>query len=155
MRKTWIVAQTVIVALLTSSAFSAPIQQVNVTNMLWNANATSGVPGITPTSIVANFYNGGTKPCFTITIAFKGSTTVQAGTGLPCVTAITSVSFTPVAGPVGAVYTTPPDTAINGSYYTTQLIVQNGTDPVFDTTNGAVKTEGVVSISSHGQLAAG
>ena len=129
-----------------------PIQQISVTNMLWNANGTGGAPGMTQTSVVVAFNNGGSHPCYTTTLAFEGYYNLSVGTGLSCVAAVTSVSFTPVAGPAGAVYTAPTNTSINGSYYTSQLIVSDNTDPVFDTTNGAVNTAGTVAVSYQGQF---
>lgn len=141
--------------LASTQVFAAnPVQRIDVVNMLWNPNGTAGAQGLSPTSVVVAFNNGGAKPCFTTTLAFQGSTTVLAGTGQACVAKVTTVTFTPVAGPAGTVYATPGSaTNINGAFFTTQLIVGNGTDPQFDATNGAVKTQGVISVTSQGQFA--
>jgi hypothetical protein len=127
------------------------IQQINVTNVLWNPNGTAGAPGMTQTSVLVSFHNGGAKPCFTTTLAYDGMTTVLVGSGQACVAAVTSVSFAPVAGPSGNVYAAPTDVTIDGSYFVTQMLIDNGTDPVFDTTNGLIKTQGVVQVTSQGQ----
>ncbi len=130
----------------------APIQQITVTNMLWNSNATGGVQGLTPTSVTVAFNNGGAKPCFTTTLAFEGLTNVTVGSGQLCGAAVTSVTITPVAGPAGTVYATPSPASINGSYFATQILLGDGTDPVFDTTNGLVKTQGVVNVTMQGSV---
>jgi hypothetical protein len=127
------------------------IQQITVNNMLWNNNSPSQKPGLTPTSIVVAFNNGGANPCFKTTLAFQGSVTVKVGQGQPCIAAVTSVSFAPVAGPVGAVYATPANEPVNGAYFTTQMLVENGTDPVFDTTNDVVTSQGVMQITTQGK----
>ena len=127
------------------------IQQISITNMLWNPNGTGGAAGLTQTSVVAAFNNGGSHPCYTTTLAFQGFINVQVGTGQACVAAVTSVSLTPVAGPAGTVYAAPSDVSINGLYFTNQIITDDNTDPVFDTTNGAVKTQGTVHVAYQGQ----
>ena len=147
------IANALLAIVVSSHAFAAaPIQRIDVVNMLWNQNATAAAPGLTPTSVLVAFHNGGGTPCFTTTLAFQGSTTVLAGTGQTCVAAITTVSVTPVAGPAGTVFATPSAVAITSTYYASQIIVNNKTDPIFDATNGAIKTQGVVQATVQGQL---
>jgi hypothetical protein len=109
-----------------------PVQRIDVVNMLWNPNSTGGAAGLTPTSVVVAFDNGGAKPCYSTTLAFEGAATVLAGTGLPCATAIASVSVTPVAGPAGAVYAAPTAYATDPNFYASQLVLTNATSPVFE-----------------------
>jgi hypothetical protein len=152
MKRTLIPAAIAILA--SSLTFAAnPIQRIDVVNMLWNPNGTSGVAGLSPTSVIVAFNNGGVKPCSTTTLAFQGAVTVLAGTGQACVAAITSVTITPVAGPAGTVYSALPDTPITSSHYTTQIMINNKIDPIFDSTNGAIKTQGVAQTIAQGQLA--
>jgi hypothetical protein len=40
---------------------------------------------------------------------------------------------------------------VNGAYFTTQMLVENGTDPVFDTTNDVVTSQGVMQITTQGK----
>lgn len=129
---------------LTKSGTASPIQEITVSNMLWNQNATGGLPGLTPSSIVVAFKNGGAKPCYSTTLAYKSAITILVGTGQPCVAAVTTISVTPVMGPAGTVYAVPSDIVVNGIYYMNQILISNGTDPLFDTTNGTVKTQGAV-----------
>lgn len=153
MKKYSLLTQTVFILLASHSLFAgAPIQRIDVVNMLWNQNGTGATPGITPTAIIVSFNNGGLKPCFTITLPFQGSTTVFAGPGQICINAITSVNFAAVAGPAGTVYSAPTPLNINGAYYSSQIIVNDATDPVFDTTNGAVQTQGTMGFVTQGQL---
>jgi hypothetical protein len=160
MKRTLILAQAIAIIAVSPHLFAsyqnqdtvtAPIQRIDIVNLLWNENATNAVPGLSPTSVLVAFNNGSTKPCFTTTLAFQGAATVLAGSGQACVAAVTSVTITPVAGPAGTVYAAPADTSINGAYYATQMIINDKTDPVFDSTNGAVKTQGTVQVSSQGQ----
>jgi hypothetical protein len=133
------------------NAVGSTIQQITVNNMLWNNHSPSQKPGLTSTSIVVAFNNGGANPCFKTTLAFQGSVTVKVGQGQPCIAAVTSVSFTPVAGPVGPVYAAPANEPVNGAYFTTQMLVENGTDPVFDTTNAVVTSQGIIQITTQGK----
>ncbi len=161
MKRTLILAQALLAVTASTQIFAAPethtvgaapIQRIDVVNMLWNQNGTGGAAGLSPTSVVVAFQNGGAKPCFTTTLAFQGATTVLAGTGQACVAAVTSVDVTPVAGPAGTVYATPASVAITSTFYATQVIINNKTDPIFDATNGAVKTQGVAQATVQGQL---
>lgn len=154
MKRNLAIIPALLAVLASASVFAAsPIQRIDVVNMLWNPNGTGGVPGLTPTSIVVAFNNGGSRACVTTTLAFQGATTVLAGTGQACTAAITSVSITPIAGPAGTVYAAPADIPITNSYYATQIIINNKTDPIFDATNGAVKTAGAVQATVQGQFA--
>lgn len=120
------------------------LQQIYILNTLWNQNATGGVRGLTPTSVVVAFNNGGSKPCYTTTLAFNQATTILVGTGEACVAEVLTVSITPVAGPAGMVYATPTPVTLNGSYYSTEITLTDNADPIFDTTNGAVHAQGSV-----------
>jgi len=140
------------IAVAADNHVAGTLQRIDVVNMLWNPHSTGAAPGLSPTSVVVAFANGGAKPCFTTTLAFEGATTVLSGPGQACVAAVTSVTITPVTGPAGQVFATPSGpTNIDGSYYATQMIITDSTDPVFDSTNGAVKTAGVLSVTSQGQ----
>ncbi len=136
-----------------TSATLAPIQRIDVVNMLWNPGGTGGVAGLTPTSVVVAFNNGGSRPCFTSTLLFQAGVTVLAGTGQPCVAPVTTITVTPVAGPAGLAYAALSPISINGAYYTNQYIITNQTAPVFDTTNGAVATPGAAQVVIQGQYA--
>src|SRR5438445_5608750 len=144
----------VLLAVLASTQVYAvtKIQRIDVVNLLWNQNGTSGIPGLTPTSVVVAFNNGGAKPCYTNTLSFQGATTVLAGTGQVCIAAVTSISVTPVAGPAGTVYAAPSNFAITGSYFATQIIINQLTAPTFDSTNGSVVTQGTVQATIQGQF---
>lgn len=136
-----------------TSATLAPVQRIDVVNMLWNPSATGGAAGLTPTSVVVTFNNGGSRPCFTSTLLFQAGVTVLAGTGQPCVAPVTTITVTPVAGPAGLTYAALTGVSINSAYYSSQYIVTNQTAPVFDTTNGAVATIGAAQVVVQGQYA--
>jgi hypothetical protein len=122
----------------TALAANAPIQRVDVVNML-------GVAGGSATSVVVSFYNGVSTPCYTKTLAYLGAITVWAGVGQVCVSPITSVNVTPVVGSSGAIYETPASpTNISGTQYSTQITISQNTSPVFDPTNGSLLLPGTI-----------
>ena len=130
-----------------------PNQRVDVVNMLWNPNATNGVPGVTQTQVNVAFNNGGAKACQNANLLFEGAVTVLSGVGQVCVAPITSVTVTPIAGPVGLVFAAPGSNfPITSTYYASQFIVTDGGDPLFDATNGTVKTAGTIALTSQGQF---
>lgn len=125
---------------------NAPIQRIDVANMLWNnvAGAT-----MTQTPVVVAFENGGTTPCTSVTIPFNGFVVVWAGIGQACISPITSITITPVVSPgMGTVYAAPNSTTINSSYYSTQVIINQATAPVFNPSNGTISTSGTVQVST-------
>lgn len=141
--KKWIVS----IALLTITAIpqlfaraNAPIQRIDVVNLLSNGG------GVTQTSVVVAFANEGSLPCFTATLAFRGTITVWAGTGQACVNPITDVTITPIAASseVPVVYEPPPLVSINATLYSTQLLINQNTAPIFDTTNGTLIATGTI-----------
>lgn len=154
MKRKLILTTAALALAASAQVFAAgPLQRIDVVNLLWNSNASNGVQGLTPTSVLVAFNNGGTKPCFSTTLLFQGSTTLLSGTGQPCSTAVTSITFTPVSGPAGLVYAAPAAYTVNTAYFGTQLYLSNGTDPIFDTTNGAVRSQGSVAVTAQGQFA--
>lgn len=129
---------------------NAPIQRIDVVNLLWN-NTAGGDGGLTNTSVTVAFNNGGVKPCFTTTLPFQGAITVSAGIGQACVAPINDIAITPLAGPIGLVYQAPASAAITTSYYSTQLVIEQFTAPIFDPTNATLLSPGsvIATIANH------
>jgi len=132
---------------------AATLQQFVIVNQLSNPNATNGVAGQTSTAVLINFYlSGGGAPCQSLTLNYNNSTTVSTGTGFSCTTAVTSITFTPVASAVGTTYAAlSPFTPTVGKFITQISINEHsgsGNDPVFDTTNGLTVTPGTAAIST-------
>ena len=115
-------------------------------------NLLSNNGGITSTAVVVAFENGGSAPCFTTTLAFQGAITVWAGIGQACVTTVTSITITPVAGLGGMIYEPPNDLTINGLLYSTQIVISQNTAPVFDVSNGSLISSGTVLATIQSQL---
>ena len=139
----------------TTNLSAAVLQQIQVANMLYNQDATSANPGMSPTSVlVKGFVTGASSPCYTSTIAYQGSVSINTGTGQSCTAAIATMTFTPVAiATVGATYTAPATVTLN-SNFTQQLLIEQtpkagstSYGPVFDPTNGIVVTPGTVTIN--------
>jgi hypothetical protein len=120
-------------------AANAPIQRIDIVNLLWNDVA--GVPGSTDTPILIAFYNGGTIPCYTTTVPFRAAITVWAGIGQACITPVSDLTITPVANPV-VTYAPAVIATLSGGYYVTELTVSQNSPPLFDPSNGAVLAPG-------------
>jgi hypothetical protein len=105
--------------------------------------------------VLVSFVSGtSTFPCYSTELAFQNILTVWAGIGQKCTTAITSVTITPIAEPggIGVVYQTPNTFVVNGSFYSTQITINQGTAPVFDPINGAIISTGTVNVTSINNL---
>lgn len=140
--------------ILTTNASAGLLQQIQIANMLYNQDATGSNPGMSTTAVlVKGFTNGASTACFTATIGYQGSISFATGTGQTCTTAVTTVTFTPVATAiVGIAYTAPATVTLNNSF-TQQLLIEQtpmsgstSYGPVFDTTNGTVATPGTITI---------
>jgi hypothetical protein len=150
---------------LSTAASAAPLQQIQVANMLYNQDATA--IGVTATSVTVKFFAaGGATPCQTVTLPFQGVQTVLTGTGNACTAKVATIQVAPVASPtVGALYTAPATYTVTGTDYDIQLMIQQKDmipfhhgyaatyfGPVFDTTNGLVATPGTAVIVSQSRL---
>ncbi|MFT4060449.1 MAG: hypothetical protein QM652_12980 [Legionella sp.] len=126
----------------TALAANAPIQRVDAVNMLGISNGSA-------TSVVVSFYNGVSTPCYTKTLAYLGAITVLSGVGQACVSPITSVNVTPVAGSFGATYETPvTPTSISNTQYSTQITISQNTPPVYDPSNGSLLLSGTLQVTT-------
>jgi|GEM_PF-4935737 len=131
----------------TVCAASAPIQRIDVSNLLSSGGSGSG--DATLTAVEISFDNGGATPCYTTTLAFSGTVTVYAGADEACVAPIQWITVTPIAGPVGLVYEAPLyPTVIDKEFYLAQLVVTQDTPPTFDPFNGALVSPGTATVSS-------
>jgi hypothetical protein len=125
-------------------AANAPIQRVDLVNML-------GAGGATPTSILVTFNTDtGTLPCVSKTLAYQDAITVWAGIGQACITPVTSITVTPVAGSNGvSIYDTPiAPTYLSSSFYSTQITISQNTAPVFDSGNGSLISTGTLQVTT-------
>lgn len=120
-------------------AANAPIQRLDIVNLLWNDVA--AIPGITDTAVQISFYNGESVPCLTTTLAFQAAMTLWVGIGQTCVKPIHEITVTPVANPE-VIYDPAVTSTISSGYYATQVTVSQNSPPVFDPTNGAVLAAG-------------
>lgn len=150
--KKWIISIAFLTSTISPQLFAqanAPIQRIDVVNLLSNGG------GVTQTSVVVAFGNEGALPCFSTTLAFQGAITVWAGTGQSCVSPITNVTVTPLAASsdVPVVYEPPPPITVNATLYSTQILINQNTSPIFDTTNGTLITTGTVLTTTLSQLA--
>lgn len=137
MKNKWIIMWVSVIFNQVVAAANAPIQRVDVVNMLGS--------GAAATAVVVSFNNGVATPCFTKTLAYLGDITVWAGTGQACVTPISSVTIAPVAGTAGAIYDTPMmPTLISNTLYSTQIKISEHAAPVFDPTNGSLLMTGTL-----------
>lgn len=137
MKSKWIIMWVLLILNQVAAAANAPIQRVEVVNMLGS--------GAAATAVVVSFNNGVSTPCLTKTLAYLGDITVWAGTGQACVTPITSVTIAPIAGTAGVIYDTPMmPTLISNTLYSTQIKISEHAAPVFDPTSGSLLTSGTL-----------
>ncbi len=153
MKRNWKIYTALSILSISTNLFAlanAPIQRIDVVNLLWNS-AVGGNGGLSNTAVTVAFNNGGLKPCFTTTLPFQGSITVWAGIGQTCVAPINDIAITPIAGPLGLVYQAPADSTITTTYYSTQMVIGQFTAPVFDPTNATLLSPGSVlaTITNH------
>ena len=155
--KKWVIVTVLfsIIASINLFAANAPIQRIDVANLLWNS-AIGGSGGITPTSVQVVFQNNNPKPCYTTTLPFQGAITIWAGIGQTCVTPVTSITITPIASTSSPipVYSAPtnPTTIINSGYYSTQVIISQFIAPTFDPNDGALLSVGVSQVTAASHL---
>ncbi|CAM3083314.1 Uncharacterised protein [Legionella steigerwaltii] len=130
----------------TLHAANAPIQQIDIANLL-------GSGGATETAVLVAFSNGDSLPCYTTTIAYQAVTSIWAGIGQTCQAPITSITLTPIANGLGTVYETPlyPVT-VDSSYYSTQIIISQNTAPTFDPNNGNILSPGTLQTTTVNHL---
>lgn len=144
------------------SALTSGTQILQLTNSLYNSEASA--PGITPTSATFQFYTGSSVLCDTRTIAYGATVTIQPGvtgssTGHTTCTSsqnINNVTATPAVANavVGGIFgTSPVSYSVTSTSGITQIALQlkpaGGSDyaPVFDATNGTVKTPGTANLT--------
>lgn len=131
-------------------AATAPVQRVDVVNLLAHSKS---APGVTASPVTVKFFTStsATTPCATSTLPYDGATSIFAGTGLACTTAITNISVTPLVGP-GNIVAYSALTGSGGNFtatgkFSTQLEIIEGTAPTFTAANGALASAGTVSIT--------
>lgn len=140
---------SLIVAVFSSTqliaAGNAPIQRIDVTNQLSN-----GSTGPTLTPVLLSFDNDNSVPCFTTTLAYNAQTTIYAGKDQACVKAITSVTFTPLAGTSAySTYDAPTDPIyIASGFYLAQMTISQNTVPLFDPLNGVLISTGTMKVTT-------
>ncbi|KTC79110.1 hypothetical protein [Legionella cherrii] len=126
-------------------AANAPIQQIDIANLL--ANNVGGSGGATETAVNVAFLNGGALPCYTTTLAYQAATSIRAGIGQTCQAPITSITLTPIANSngLGTIYETPLyPVMVDSRYYSTQITISQNTAPTFDPNNGNILLLGTI-----------
>lgn len=131
------------------AATAAPVQRIDIVNLLAHSKAT---PGVTASPVTVKFYtNGSSAACSTATLPYDGAVTLFAGTGLACTTAITNISVTVLAGSGNViVYNDYPSTALTATgKYSTQIEIIEATSgaPTFNSSVGSVTTKGTMSLT--------
>lgn len=148
MKNKWVLTfTTMLVAANLAAATSIPIQRIDIANIV-----TTGAVG---SSIMLAFNNNDIAPCATSVLAFQDMTTIWAGSGQACSTAITSITIIPIDAEtsIGAIYLTPATPVmINERAYSTRLIITQNTAPVFDSINGALVTPGTIQTGVSSQF---
>lgn len=126
-------------------------QSIYVVNFLANKNIAD--PGMTPTAILVDYYNGDQKPCWSKRINYQEDDTIHAGPTQGCVNKVNRVVVTPMAVAEKLnIYQGPAEVAIDTTKYSTQITITQDKSPLFDTQNGLVATPGTIQIKTQSQL---
>lgn len=152
-------ALTIACALTCANAFAeetAPlannyIQEIHVVNLLANNELTD--PGMTPTAILVDYYNGGTWPCWTNHLAYRDDVTIHAGPTQGCKTKVTRVVISPtMMADKLKTYLAPIYAEIDATKYATQIIVLQNTPPTFDSKTGLASISGTAKVQMQSQM---
>lgn len=121
------------------------LQTVQIINFLSNTALTN--QGMTPTAVTIKFFNDTSgKACWTTTLAYQADFTLHSGLGQNCPTAITSLSVTPIlVSNVLQTYSGPYTINLDMTKYAYQINIVQDVAPVFESTNGLVKTPGTIT----------
>lgn len=144
MRKTCMALLILTTSMGAYAGEKAPIQRIDVTNLLWNSNA-GGDGGLTDTAVTIDFFNGDATPCYSKTLAFQEAITLFAGATQPCTTPINEIAITPLSSATGLVYLAPSNATINTELYFAQLEVNQLAAPVFDSSNATLLAPGTAT----------
>lgn len=125
---------------------SIPIQRIDVANLL--------TTGAVSSPVMLAFENGGSTPCITSLLAYQETTTIWAGAGQACLSAIASVTITPMdsSSNIGVIYQTPENPVlVDKTRYSTRLLISQNMAPVFNSINGAMISQGTIQIGKSSQ----
>ena len=157
--KLFVVSALASLMIVPAASFAGPVMMIQVYNNLYNQAATAGAAGMTPSTITAQFFNGGTM-CDSVTVSFRALVSELVGTGssqkCATVSSVKIVAGTSSVNTALQIYNvTPVVVALTSADFEHSIIVQDlGTGvtgtaaadgsiaPVFDTTNGALTTTG-------------
>lgn len=121
------------------------LQVIQIVNFLSNTSIAD--PGMTPTSVVVQFYDSATsKVCWTTSLAYLGDFTLHSGPGQNCTGLINQIKVTPNnVATLLQTYTGPYTINVDTTKYSSQITVTQATAPVFDTASGLVATPGTIN----------
>lgn len=127
------------------------IQEIHVANLLANHELTD--PGMTPTAVVVEYYNGSSRPCWSNHLDYRDDVTIHAGPTQGCKNKVTRVVISPMlTADKLKTYLAPVYAEIDPSKYATQIIVMQNTPPAFDSKNGLVSMSGTAKVQMQSQL---
>lgn len=127
-------------------------QSIQVVNLL--ANTLLPDPGMTPTSVLIRYYNGGSEPCWSNTLSYQDDVTIHAGPTQGCLNKVFKVTITPmlVAGKLET-YQGPITVDIDTTKYANQITIHQERAPVFDIQSGLVSSPGTIKAKIQAQFA--
>ncbi len=153
-----IIATTALLAtFMTAHAYGAEstlanqfTQEIHVTNLL--ANDELPDPGMTPTAILVDYYNGGQYPCWTNHLAYHEDVTIHAGPSQGCREKVSRIVISPtMTADKLKTYLAPFHVVIDTSKYATQIIVVQDTPPTFDAKTGLASISGTAKVKTQAQ----
>lgn len=153
-----IITTTLLAAtLMTAPAYAAETtlaapftQEIHVTNLL--ANDELPDPGMTPTAILVDYFNGGQYPCWTSHLAYHEDVTIHAGPSQGCREKVSRIVISPtMTADKLKTYLAPFHVEIDTGKYATQIIVVQNTPPTFDSKTGLASISGTAKVKTQAQ----
>lgn len=126
-------------------------QEIHVVNLLANTDLPD--PGMTPTAVVVDYYNGGSWPCWTNHLTYRQDVTIHAGPTQGCREKVHRVVISPtLTADKIKTYQAPIYVEIDPSQYSTQIMVVQKTPPTFDTQTGLANISGTATTKTQAQF---
>jgi hypothetical protein len=135
----------------TGAARNQFTQEIHVVNLLANHDLPD--PGMTPTAVIVDYYNGGSWPCWTNHLAYHEDATIHAGPTQGCREKVTRVVISPtLTADKLKTYQAPFHIELEPAKYSTQIMIVQNTPPTFDSQTGLAIVSGTAKAQLQAQF---
>lgn len=142
-----------LIAMATTTVLARPLnldsnytQAIHVMNLAANMDLSN--VGMTPTTIIVKYFNGGRDACWWDKLDYQQDITIHAGPTQGCVDKVTRVTIEPVAVlDKLQVYDNMLTVTIDPMNFSNQLVVKQEKAPLFNKDNGLVLEPGKIKVN--------